>query len=53
MIMIVLKKNLKKIVLPGVYHFENGEKLIFMIYWGEGFRSENSDILLKLYGKYK
>ena len=48
-----IEEELGKIVLTGVCRFENEEKLNFMIYWGEGFRGGNSDILIKLYGKYK
>ena len=48
-----IEEELGKIVLPGTCLFEKEDKLNFMIYWGEGFRGGNSDILIKLYGKYK
>ena len=48
-----IEEELGKIVLPGTCLFDKEDKLNFMIYWGEGFRGGNSDILIKLYGKYK
>ena len=48
-----IEEELGKIVLSGVCCFDKETKLNFMIYWGEGFRGGNSQMLIKLYGKYK
>ena len=46
-----IEEELGKIVLSGVCCFDKETKLNFMIYWGEGFRGGNSQMLIKLYGE--
>ena len=48
-----IEEELGNIILPGVCLFENEKKLNFIIYWSEGFRGGNSDIISKFYYKYK
>ena len=48
-----IEEELGNIILPGVCQFESDEKLNFVVYWLEGFRGGNSDIISKFYIKYK
>ena len=48
-----MEEELGKIILPGVCLFENENMLNFVTYWGEGFRDRNTDLMSKLYMKYK
>ena len=47
-----IEEELGRIILPGVCQFESEEKLNFVVYWSEGFRGGNSDIISKFYSKY-
>ena len=48
-----IEEELGRIILPGVLQFENEKRLNFVVYWSEGFRGGNSEIITKLYEKYK
>ena len=48
-----IEEELGRIILPGVCQFEDEKKLNFIVYWSEGFRGGNSDIICKFYEKYK
>ena len=48
----VIEEELAKLLLPEKCLFENEDKLNFMIFWGEGFRGGQSEIIQKFYGKY-
>ena len=47
-----IEEILGKIILPGIRLFEGEDKLNFIIYKGEGFRGQNSDIISKFYSLY-
>ena len=47
-----IEEELAKLLLPGKCLFENEDKLNFMIFWGEGFRGNQSEIIQKFYYKY-
>ena len=47
-----IEEELGRIILPGVCQFEEETKLNFVVYWSEGFRGGNSDIIIKFYNKY-
>ena len=48
-----IEEELGKIILPGVCLFEKETMLNFVTYWGEGFRGGKSQMIIKLYSKYK
>ena len=47
-----IEEELGSIILPGVCQFEGEDNLNFVVYWSEGFRGGNSDIITKIYAKY-
>ena len=47
-----IEEELGRIILPGVCQFEEETKLNFVVYWSEGFRGGNSEIICKFYNKY-
>ena len=47
-----IEEELAKLILPEKCLFENEDKLNFMIFWGEGFRGGQSEIIQKFYLKY-
>ena len=47
-----IEAELAKLILPEKCLFENEDKLNFVIFWGEGFRGEQSDTIVKFYDKY-
>ena len=48
-----IEEELGRIILPGVLQFDSEKKLNFVVYWSEGFRGGNSEIISKFYFKYK
>ena len=48
-----IEEELGSIILPGVCQFEDEKKLNFVVYWSEGFRGGNSEIISKIYDKIK
>ena len=47
-----IEEELGNIILPGVCQFESETELNFVVYWSEGFKGGNSDIISKFYLKY-
>ena len=47
-----IEEELAKLILPEKCLFESADKLNFMIFWGEGFRGGQSEIVKKFYSKY-
>jgi hypothetical protein len=47
-----IEEELGKLILPEKCLFENEDNLNFVIFWGEGFRGGQSDIIQKFYDKY-
>ena len=48
----MIEEELGKLILPEKCLFENEDKLNFVIFWGEGFRGGQSEIIQKFYEKY-
>ena len=48
-----IEEVLEKTLLPGKCLFEDEDHLNFMVFWGEGFRGEESKTLIIFYSKYK
>ena len=48
----LIEEELGKLILPEKCLFDNEDKLNFVIFWGEGFRGGQSEILQKFYDKY-
>ena len=48
-----IEEELEKIVLPGLCQFEDEKRLKFVVYWAEGFRGLNSELISIFYEKYK
>jgi len=48
----LIEEELGKIIFTGINLFSGDDDLNFIIYWGEGFRGGNSDLITKFYSKY-